>query len=142
LRTLPSSVYRKSFVCHSYVNCRGRGPFFPFWDSSSPNLYSLISDHHPPVPLRPPVRSATMASVLAEDHETSSPLPVSKKSERTSGPAIVPSQTRVAVVPKVAGRSEPRAETVIRCGLCSGRSLDRFFQSLTRVGKAGSVRLG
>jgi hypothetical protein len=28
--TLPSSVCCKSFVCHSYENCRGVGVFFPF----------------------------------------------------------------------------------------------------------------
>src|SRR5260370_39998314 len=28
---LPSSVSRKSFVCHSCENCRGLGVFFPFW---------------------------------------------------------------------------------------------------------------
>ena len=30
LRTLPSSVSGKPFVCHSYENCRGVGVFFPF----------------------------------------------------------------------------------------------------------------
>jgi hypothetical protein len=29
--TLPSSVCRKSFVCHSYENCRGVYQQFPFW---------------------------------------------------------------------------------------------------------------
>src|SRR2546428_14181539 len=33
--TLPSSVCPKSFVFHSYENCRGGGAFFPFWNSSS-----------------------------------------------------------------------------------------------------------
>jgi hypothetical protein len=28
--TLPSSVFSKSFACHSYENCRGVGVFFPF----------------------------------------------------------------------------------------------------------------
>jgi hypothetical protein len=32
--TLPSSVSRKSFACHSYENTRGVGVFFPFWNSS------------------------------------------------------------------------------------------------------------
>jgi hypothetical protein len=32
--TLPSSVARKSFACHSYENCRGVYPRFPFWNSS------------------------------------------------------------------------------------------------------------
>ena len=32
--TLPSSVYDKSFVCHSYENNRGVPPFFPFWNAS------------------------------------------------------------------------------------------------------------
>ena len=31
--TLPSSVSRKSFACHSYENCRGVYQQFPFWDS-------------------------------------------------------------------------------------------------------------
>ncbi len=30
---LPSYVYANSFVCHSYENCRGVYPFFPFWHS-------------------------------------------------------------------------------------------------------------
>src|SRR5258708_38599067 len=35
--TLPSSVSRKSCICHSYENTRGVGAFFPFWyDSTSP----------------------------------------------------------------------------------------------------------
>src|SRR5260370_9450309 len=29
--TLPSSVSRKSFICHSYENTGGVGVFFPFW---------------------------------------------------------------------------------------------------------------
>ena len=32
---LPSSVCCKSFVCHSYKNCRGVGCFFPFWNRAS-----------------------------------------------------------------------------------------------------------
>src|SRR5437899_3928724 len=31
--TLPSSVSRNPFVCHSYENYRGCGVFFPFWNS-------------------------------------------------------------------------------------------------------------
>ena len=31
--TLPSSVSRKSCICHSSENCRGVGVFFPFWKS-------------------------------------------------------------------------------------------------------------
>ena len=31
--SLPSCVGAKSFVCHSYENCRGVGLFFPFWNS-------------------------------------------------------------------------------------------------------------
>src|SRR5258707_4691995 len=30
--TLPSSVSRNPFVCHSYENTRGVGVFFPFWN--------------------------------------------------------------------------------------------------------------
>jgi hypothetical protein len=30
---LPSPVYPKSFVCHSYESCRGVVAFFPFWNS-------------------------------------------------------------------------------------------------------------
>src|SRR5690348_15431757 len=29
--TLPSSVYPKSFICHSYEKCRGVPSFFPSW---------------------------------------------------------------------------------------------------------------
>ena len=32
---LPSSVCSKSFVSHSYENCRGGGLFFPNWSTSS-----------------------------------------------------------------------------------------------------------
>jgi hypothetical protein len=32
LYTLPSSVSRKSFACHSYKNCRGVYQQFPFWN--------------------------------------------------------------------------------------------------------------
>jgi hypothetical protein len=34
LRTLPIYVAFKSFVCHSYENCRGVRVFFPFWNSA------------------------------------------------------------------------------------------------------------
>ena len=33
--TLPSCVWFKSFVCHSYENCRGVHQFFPFWNRTS-----------------------------------------------------------------------------------------------------------
>ncbi len=33
--TLPSSVSRNSFVCHSYENCRGVYQQFPFWFTQS-----------------------------------------------------------------------------------------------------------
>src|SRR5713226_7255046 len=39
--TLPSSVSRKSFICHSYENCRGVYQQFPFWNSSP-------ATRHPP----------------------------------------------------------------------------------------------
>jgi hypothetical protein len=32
--TLPSSVSRNSFICHSYENCRGVYQQFPFWNPS------------------------------------------------------------------------------------------------------------
>ena len=35
LRTLPFSVWFKSFVSHSYENCRGVPTFFPFWNSAN-----------------------------------------------------------------------------------------------------------
>jgi hypothetical protein len=38
--TLPSSVSPKSFICHSYENCRGVHQQFPFWNSS-PTILSL-----------------------------------------------------------------------------------------------------
>ena len=40
--TLPSSVSRKSFACHSYENTGGVGVFFPFWNSSN-SLTTLSS---------------------------------------------------------------------------------------------------
>ncbi len=36
LRTLPSSVSRKSRVCHSYENCRGVYQQFPIWNVPRP----------------------------------------------------------------------------------------------------------
>jgi hypothetical protein len=55
--------------------------------------------------------------------------------ERTAGPASsTQGPGRRSILGRDVGRSERR--------LCSGRSLDRFFQRQTRVGKAGSVRLG
>src|SRR5437899_454488 len=41
--TLPSSVYPKSFVCHSYENCRGVGVFLPLW-----TFTKLLSFVEPP----------------------------------------------------------------------------------------------
>ena len=34
--TLPSSVSRKSCICHSYENTGGVGVFFPFWNEFAP----------------------------------------------------------------------------------------------------------
>jgi hypothetical protein len=84
----------------------------------------------PGVPLRRTPPSATMASVLAKDQETTPPLPVSKKSERTSGPVIVPSRSRVQlqVVP---------GSIVLEMDRRAG-----WLAIQQRVGKAGSVRLG
>jgi hypothetical protein len=142
IRTLPSSVYRKSFVCHSYENRGGVPQFFPFWNSG-PAPFSagaasiptslprcFVTSSSPRVPLRRTPPSATMASVLAKCQETTPPLPVSKKSERTSGPAIVPSRSRVQlqVVP---GSIVPMMDR--RAG---------WLAIQQRVGKAGSVRLG
>ncbi len=39
--TLPSSVSRKPFVCHSYENCRGVYQQFPFWN------YALMPETRP-----------------------------------------------------------------------------------------------
>ena len=56
LRTLPSSVSAKPFVCHSYENCRGVGVFFPFrstiqWESMllpvSQGIRARITNHRP-----------------------------------------------------------------------------------------------
>jgi len=41
--TLPSSVSSNSFICHSYANCRGVYPFFPFW-----HRQSQITNHESP----------------------------------------------------------------------------------------------
>jgi hypothetical protein len=45
--TLPSSVSRKSFPCHSCENCRGVYQQFPFWNSRLDTLHStqLLSFH-------------------------------------------------------------------------------------------------
>src|SRR5713101_4424682 len=41
--TLPSSVSSNSFICHSYENCRGVYPFFPFW-----HCQSQVTNHESP----------------------------------------------------------------------------------------------
>src|SRR6266852_7005198 len=41
--TLPSSVSRISFICHSYENTGGVGVFFPFWNSPSCALFKASS---------------------------------------------------------------------------------------------------
>jgi hypothetical protein len=45
--TLPSSVSSNSFICHSYENCRGVYPFFPFWHRQSQILSSLSANVQP-----------------------------------------------------------------------------------------------
>src|SRR6266850_6565646 len=47
LRTLPSSVSRKSCICHSYENNRGVYQQFPFWSSAPIARYSLPTPHFP-----------------------------------------------------------------------------------------------
>ncbi len=47
LRTLPSSVSRKSCICHSYENNRGVYQQFPFWNSAPIARYSLPTPHFP-----------------------------------------------------------------------------------------------
>ncbi len=47
--TLPSSVSRKSFACHSYENTGGGGVFFPFWNSPAWPLFPpRVTDHKSP----------------------------------------------------------------------------------------------
>src|SRR5713101_1372344 len=41
--TLPSSVSRKSCICHSYENTGGVGVFFPFWNSSLPTRRTSLA---------------------------------------------------------------------------------------------------
>src|SRR5690242_6589384 len=62
---LPSYVCSKSFVCHSYENCRGVPQFFPFWNRASDQdasperaqraegslLVSPLATRHSPLPL-------------------------------------------------------------------------------------------
>ncbi len=43
--TLPSSVSRNPFVCHSYENCRGVYQQFPFWNVLSDWLHYLVSPY-------------------------------------------------------------------------------------------------
>ncbi len=49
LRTLPSSVSSKPFVCHSYVNGGGVGVFLPFWNSEPRACQSLSTNLRGPV---------------------------------------------------------------------------------------------
>jgi hypothetical protein len=48
LRTLPFSVCRNSFVCHSCENCRGVWVFFPKWNASVPVLPCRVASLRPP----------------------------------------------------------------------------------------------
>ena len=51
LRTLPFYVWCKSFVCHSYKNCRGVPLSFPFWNSPLVYPDPVESTRHSPLPL-------------------------------------------------------------------------------------------
>src|SRR5947208_3552532 len=46
--TLPSSVSRKSCLCHSYENCRGGYQQFPTWNDSSSVVQLSTFDCQPP----------------------------------------------------------------------------------------------
>lgn len=48
LRTLPSSVSHKPFVCHSYENTGGVGVFFPFWYSPLRHLVTSLRPYFTP----------------------------------------------------------------------------------------------
>jgi hypothetical protein len=45
--TLPSSVSRKSFICHSYENAGGVGVFFPFWDTPTCRRFDVQTFPYP-----------------------------------------------------------------------------------------------
>lgn len=172
LATLPKTASRKPFVCHTCDT--PRGPFFPF--RNSPSFFcigrrpvrrffalgfavscglSAVNSHspchHPFVPLHRQSHSATMAKYW----ETSPPLPVSKKSERTrfrvsakrtTGPATARRRTRkrLQVVPESivlkmdrrAGWPKLASDRML-INPASGKDAGKRW-----VGKAGSVRLG
>src|SRR6266699_6132299 len=73
LRTLPSSVSRKSCRCRSYENCRGVYQQFPFWNSILANqgIHSAI-----PYPLSPNSRichtseNSPVSPAIATDPKT------------------------------------------------------------------------
>jgi hypothetical protein len=48
-RTLPFSVSRNSFICHSYENTRGVYQLFPFWNSPLDATDSTRSKRPPPL---------------------------------------------------------------------------------------------
>ena len=138
--TLPRPI---SFVCHSYENCPGVYPEFPFWKGGVlptfkcafciPNGVAGRStfkpSNDPPVPLQRKALGATIgkgARNSSRSGETTPLPPVSKDSERTSGTARSWSPSQV-----VPGSS------VLTLDRSAG-----WLAFQQRVGKAGSVRLG
>ncbi len=118
---------------------------------------SPVTNHQslPPVPLRPPPLGATMTNY----QETTPPCPVSKDSERTSGPALALRLSRLQIplrseaqFPAKPGSQVVPGSIVLRWtdmqrGPGQHRSSDAPFPSgedgeMIRAGKAGSVRLG
>ena len=102
--TLPSCVCCKSFVCHSYENCRGVGVFFPFWNEfvlgeqgasqhSDFPTFERCNGFCRMVPLRRPPHGATMGPVTGKQLR---PLRCLRE-ERTAGPACVRRRSRLKV---------------------------------------------
>src|SRR2546421_818981 len=69
--TLPSSVSRKSCICHSCSNCRGVYQQFPFWSASKSPCFgdpSIITS-----------RSSTICQALYLQHLRATPANVANK---------------------------------------------------------------
>src|SRR5882724_8649372 len=70
--TLPSSVSRNPFICHSYENTGGVGVFFPFWNHSYLHsrvqreiYFFFLATRHPPLATFFPNASSTGAAMIS-----------------------------------------------------------------------------
>ena len=136
---LPSSVSRKSFVCHSYENTRGVGVFFPLWNSTKPHsdVRTCRSLDVPQGPLQPTAFGATIRKGTRFLYVMGKQLSLARClriRERISG--TVPHRSRSQTPIRSELQVVPRFNVLMLNRSAGWLALQR------RVGKAGSVRLG